>query len=97
MAQRLTAEQWTSVRQKYETDPRLSFADLAAQFGVSKPGGAEQYHRRQASDRSVYLGCRSGVLLDGAPAGQSRPPSPHAGEAWVEFKARIREAALRVA
>lgn len=36
MAQRLTAEQWTTVRQRYETDPRLSFADLASQFGVSK-------------------------------------------------------------
>lgn len=36
MARRLSAEQWSVVRQKYETDPRFSFADLASMFGVSK-------------------------------------------------------------
>ena len=36
MARRLTADQWSSIRQQYETDPRLSFGDLAKEFGISK-------------------------------------------------------------
>lgn len=47
MAQRLTAEQWTTVRQKYETEPRLSFADLASQFGVSK----QAIHKRATAEK----------------------------------------------
>lgn len=47
MAQRLTSDQWTIVRQKYETDPRLSFADLASQFGVSK----QAIHKRATAER----------------------------------------------
>lgn len=47
MAQRLTAEQWTMVRQKYETDPRLSFADLASQFGISK----QAIHKRATAEK----------------------------------------------
>ncbi|PTD95833.1 helix-turn-helix domain-containing protein [Pseudothauera lacus] len=47
MAQRLTSEQWTIVRQKYETDPRLSFSDLASQFGVSK----QAVHKRATAEK----------------------------------------------
>lgn len=36
MARRLTADEWTAVRKAFETDPRLSFGDLAKKFGISK-------------------------------------------------------------
>lgn len=46
MARRLTADQWSSIRQQYETDPRLSFADLASQFGISK----QAIHKRATAE-----------------------------------------------
>lgn len=71
MAQRLTGDQWTIVRQQYETDPRLSFADLASQFGVSKQAihsraKAEGWERViSLSELAARAQARADHLVDG--------------------------------
>ena len=47
MARRLTADQWSSIRQQYETDPRLSFGDLAEKHGISK----QAIHKRATTEK----------------------------------------------
>lgn len=47
MARRLTADEWTAIRQQYETDPRLSFGDLAEKHGISK----QAIHKRATVEK----------------------------------------------
>ncbi|SIQ81716.1 hypothetical protein SAMN05421829_10731 [Aromatoleum tolulyticum] len=85
MAQRLTAEQWTIVRKGYETDPRLSFADLASQFGVSKQAiharaKAESWQRViSLAELNARARTRADHLVDGRLDAKSLASSREAG------------------
>ena len=48
---RLTRDEWTTIRQQYETDPRLSFGELAEKYGVSK----QAIHKRATTERWVRV------------------------------------------
>lgn len=81
MARRLTADEWTAVRKVFETDPRLSFGDLAKKFGISKQS-IHAHAKAQGWQRVISLQelheraqLRADRLVDGKPDDQALAPS----------------------
>lgn len=98
MAKRLSAEQWVVVRQRYETDPRLSFADLASQFGVSKQAihhraKAENWERVVSlADLTARAQARADHLVDGRVDAKGLASSREAGiESATDRRAAVLE------
>lgn len=77
MARRLTADEWTAVRKAFETDPRLSFGDLAKKFGISKQS-IHAHAKAEGWERVISLQelheraqLRADRLVDGKPDDQA--------------------------
>lgn len=85
MARRLTADEWTAIRQQYETDPRLSFADLAEKNGISKQAihkraTAEKWERvLSLTELNARAQARADYLVDGRVDAQTLASTRQAG------------------